>query len=37
MISKRVQNMSPSQTLELNSKIAKLRQEGLSIIALNCG
>jgi aspartate aminotransferase len=37
MISKRVQNMSPSQTLELNSKIAKLRQEGQSIIALNSG
>ena len=37
MISKRVQNMSPSQTLELNSKIAKLRQEGQSVIALNSG
>ncbi len=37
MLSQRVCQMSPSQTLELNSKIAKLRAEGHSIIALNSG
>ncbi|NLA95313.1 MAG: pyridoxal phosphate-dependent aminotransferase [Clostridiaceae bacterium] len=37
MISDRVRQMAPSQTLELNSKIAQLRKEGKSIIALNSG
>ena len=37
MLSDRVRQMAPSQTLELNSKIAQLRKEGKSIIALNSG
>lgn len=37
MISDRIRRMAPSQTLELNSKIAKLRDEGKNIIALNSG
>lgn len=37
MISDRIRQMTPSQTLELNSKIAKLRKEGKRIIALNSG
>ncbi|HZK29331.1 MAG TPA: pyridoxal phosphate-dependent aminotransferase [Clostridia bacterium] len=37
MISDRVRQMAPSQTLELNSKIAQLRGEGKDIIALNSG
>ncbi len=37
MISNRIRQMTPSQTLELNSKIAKLRKEGKRIIALNSG
>ncbi|HPX93041.1 MAG TPA: pyridoxal phosphate-dependent aminotransferase [Bacillota bacterium] len=37
MISDRIRQMTPSQTLELNSKIAQLRKEGKNIIALNSG
>ena len=37
MLSDRIRQITPSQTLELNSKIAKLRAEGRSIIALNSG
>ena len=37
MLSDRIRQMAPSQTLELNSKIAKLRAQGKSIIALNSG
>ena len=37
MISDRIKRMSPSQTLELNAKVAELRAEGKSIIALNTG
>ncbi len=37
MLSDRVRQMAPSQTLELNSKIAQLRKEGKNIIALNSG
>ena len=37
MISERIRQISPSQTLELNSKIAQLRSEGREIIALNSG
>ncbi len=37
MISDRIQRMAPSQTLELNAKVAELRAEGKSIIALNSG
>lgn len=37
MISDRIRQVAPSQTLELNSKIAQLRKEGRQIIALNSG
>lgn len=37
MISDRIRQITPSQTLELNSKIARLRKEGKNIIALNSG
>ncbi|HHX19349.1 MAG TPA: pyridoxal phosphate-dependent aminotransferase [Clostridiaceae bacterium] len=37
MVSDRVRRMSPSQTLELNAKVAELRAEGKNIIALNSG
>ncbi|HNZ62811.1 MAG TPA: pyridoxal phosphate-dependent aminotransferase [Bacillota bacterium] len=37
MISDRIQQMAPSQTLELNAKVAELRAAGKSIIALNSG
>ena len=37
MISDRIKRVSPSQTLELNAKVAELRAEGKSIIALNTG
>ena len=37
MISARIRQVAPSQTLELNSKIAQLRKEGRQIIALNSG
>lgn len=37
MLSDRIRQMAPSATMELNSKIAKLRKEGKPIIALNSG
>ena len=37
MISDRIKRMSPSQTLELNAKVAELRTEGKSTLALNTG
>ncbi len=37
MISERIRKMAPSQTLELNSKVAQLRAEGKKIIPLNGG
>ncbi|HHX30629.1 MAG TPA: aminotransferase class I/II-fold pyridoxal phosphate-dependent enzyme, partial [Clostridiaceae bacterium] len=37
MLSDRIRQMAPSQTLELNSKIARLRSQGKNIIALNSG
>ncbi len=37
MVSERIKRVSPSQTLELNAKVAELRAEGKSIIALNSG
>lgn len=37
MLSDRVRRMAPSPTLELNSKIARLRAQGKTIIALNSG
>lgn len=37
MLSDRIGQMAPSQTLELNSKIARLRSQGKNIIALNSG
>lgn len=37
MISERVKQVAPSQTLELNKKVAEGRAEGRNIIALNSG
>lgn len=37
MLTKRIQNISPSMTLELTGKVADLRRQGIDIIAYNLG
>lgn len=37
MLTKRIQNISPSMTLELTAKVADLRRQGIDIIAYNLG
>lgn len=37
MLTKRIQNIAPSMTLELTAKVAELRRQGLDIIAYNLG
>lgn len=37
MVSNRVMNIQPSQTVELTSRVAKLRQQGRKIISFNVG
>lgn len=37
MLTKRIQNISPSMTLELTGKVAELRRQGIDVIAYNLG
>jgi aspartate aminotransferase len=37
MLSRRIQNMTPSATVELTAKVAELRRQGIDIIAFNVG
>ena len=37
MISKRIQEVEPSRTVELTNRIAAMRREGIPVIGLNVG
>jgi aspartate aminotransferase len=37
MFAKRVQNMTPSATIEITSKIAELKKQGVEILSFNIG